>query len=579
VGKTTTAGAIALALADAGARTCLISTDPAHSLRDLFDLRAGTGSPESSPCSERLVIEELDADAYARSWMERVRRPLLELFDRGTYLDAEDVEGFLDLTLPGVDEVAGVLRLAELSEEESFQRVVVDTAPTGHTLRLLDADDVVRSWSTAFHAMAEKAAAVIGQLTRRPVRFEADAVIQDLEARVARFDQLVLRQGQAVLVFREGSVVEAETDRLERELGERGLPVALRVRVEKATASTEAGIGSGEAGPRLVRVPLHPELRGCDGLRRWGERAPAADTHRPGRGAGAEELLSRMPPLLLFVGKGGVGKSTCATAAALALGERAEVVLLGTDPAGSLEDVLGARLDDGVAHPVPHLTVRQVRAAAEFQALTRQYHESVEAALAALGLERGAALDRKVLDSLLGLAPPGLDEVFAVAALLEDTGTLSEERRVVVDTAPTGHFLRLLAMPEVALGWTHQLMRVLRKYRAVLGLDAFAERLLHLAKQLRELKLTLCDPERSGAIVVTQPGPLVTAESRRLLDRIGQAGVRLAAVIANHGDALDPSLEVPRGVPVLRAPALDEAPVGPVRLRAFARAWTVASPP
>jgi arsenite-transporting ATPase len=572
VGKTTTAGAIALASADAGARTCLISTDPAHSLGDLFGLEARAGAPIASPCGDRLVIEELDADAYARRWMERARAPLLDVFDRGTYLDAEDVEGFLDLTLPGVDEVAAVLRLAELADE-GFERVVVDTAPTGHTLRLVDADDVVRSWSEAFGAMAAKAAAVIGQLTRRPVRLEADAVIEDLEARVADFDRRVLRQGQAVLVFREGSVVEAETSRLERELAARGLAVALRVRVERTTEP--AGASGDDDGAPLVRVPFRPDLGGCDGLRRWGEGAPAAETRHAGRGAPAEDVLLHMPPLLLFVGKGGVGKSTCAAAAALTLAERADVVLLGTDPAGSLADVLRGPPDERALQPPPRLTVRQVRAADEFREFAARYHESVENAFVALGLERAAALDRKVLDSLLGLAPPGLDEVFAISALLEDLGALSEGRRVVVDTAPTGHFLRLLAMPEVALGWTHQLLRVVRKYRSALGLDAFAERLLDLAKQLRELKLTLSDPERCGAIVVTQPGPLVTAESRRLLERVRAAGVRIAAVVANRSDAPDSSLEVPSGVPVVLAPALDEPPVGARALRAFLRRWTV----
>jgi arsenite-transporting ATPase len=572
VGKTTTAGAIALALADAGTRTRLISTDPAHSLGDLFDVQVPGGTAVPSPCSDNLVIEELDADAYAQRWIARVRGPLLELFDQGTYLDVEDVEGFLDLTLPGVDEVAGVLRLAELAEENAG-RVVVDTAPTGHTLKLLDADDVVRSWNDAFDAMADKAAAVIGQLTRRPVRLAADDVIQDLRARVKRFDRDVLRSGQAVLVFREGSVVEAETERLARELSARGLPVALRVRVERSDGGRD---DAASEEPPLIRVPFHPALHGCDGLRAWGgTRVPAAERSRAPAGGPAEELLLGMPPLLLFVGKGGVGKSTCAAAAALTLSEHAQVTLLGTDPAGSLGDVLRGPLADGAPRPAPTVTVRQVVAGFEFDAFRERYRESVQDAFTALGLERSAALDRKVLDSLVGLAPPGLDEVFALSALLESTGALSKARRVVVDTAPTGHFLRLLAMPEVALGWTHQLMRVLRKYRAALGLDAFAERLLDLAKQLRELKLTLSDPERCGAIVVTQPGPLVSAESRRLLERIHRAGLPLAAVVANRSDAPDPTLEVARGVPVVTAPSLDEPPVGAAALRAFVRRWTV----
>ena len=136
VGKTTTAGALALAFAAEGRTTHLLSTDPAHSLGDLFGLTLPPGRPVPSPCNEKLVLEELDGEGYARRWSERARRPLLEIFDQGSFLDAGDVAGFLDLTLPGIDEVAGVLRLSELVEGP--ERVVVDTAPTGHTLLLLD---------------------------------------------------------------------------------------------------------------------------------------------------------------------------------------------------------------------------------------------------------------------------------------------------------------------------------------------------------------------------------------------------------------------------------------------------------
>jgi arsenite-transporting ATPase len=524
------------------------------------------------------VLEELDADGYARGWMERARRPILELFDRGTYLDAEDVEGFLALTLPGVDEVAGVLRLGELSDED-FDRIVVDTAPTGHTLRLLDAGEVVRSWSVAFDAMAEKAAAVIGQLTRRPVRLEADDLIEDLEQRVARFGDEVLKRGQAVLVERGGSVVEAESGRLQGALVRRSLPVALRVCVGCESEPEPKLQGPDERAavadpPARVSVPFHPGLEGCDGLHGWGRpwQAVRADRQVEVASGSGTDLLRGLPPLLLFVGKGGVGKSTCAAAAALSLSQVAKVSLLGTDPAASLGDVLDLPMPDGEAHPTPALTVRQVRAAAELASLTERYHESVERAFESIG---GAALDRRVLDSLMGLSPPGLDEVFAVAALLDDADALSERRRVIVDTAPTGHFLRLLGMPEVALGWTRQLLRVLHKYRAALGLDAFAERLLDFAKQLKVLKLTLSDPERSAVIVVTQPGPLVTVESRRLLERVSQAGVRVGAVISNRTDVGSPTLQGPPGAASIRAPTLPNPPVGVEALQAFLQSWTV----
>ena len=266
VGKTTTAGALALALAREGHQTRLLSTDPAHSVGDLFGLSMTPGNPTPSPCDPRLLLEELDATGYARRWMERARVPLLELFERGTYLEERDVEPFLDLTLPGVDEVAGVLRLAELAEED-VARVVVDTAPSGHTLRLLDAGEVVASWSAAFEAMAQKAAAVAGRLTRRPVRLAGDEVVEELDRKLAHFRERVLPEGAAVLVYRAGSVVLAETERLGAALEGRGMKVALRVSIGPSQEPNP------REGSPLVVIPWRTDVEGCGGPGRWGGAA------------------------------------------------------------------------------------------------------------------------------------------------------------------------------------------------------------------------------------------------------------------------------------------------------------------
>jgi arsenite/tail-anchored protein-transporting ATPase len=572
VGKTTTAGALALAFAESGERTCLISTDPAHSLGDLFQVALAPGRPTVSPCSPLLSLEELDADGYAHRWMERARQPLTQLFQEGSYLEEEDVRGFLDLTLPGVDEVAGVMRLSEMAESP-FDRIVVDTAPTGHTLRLLDAGHVVSAWTEAFDAMAEKASAVISQLMRRPVRVGADDLIDELRVAVERFDERVLASGAALLVERAGTVVQQETDRLQAALRARGLRVAVRARV--ASWPEDPAVTPG--APARVVIPFNPNVEGCDGLARWGELAPLRSRDTAARlQAPAMQLLADLPPLLLFVGKGGVGKSTCSAAAALALSETEPVTLLGTDPAAALGSVLAVPLGADALRLTEALEVRQVQGAQEFEQLGRRYRTSVQDAFRSLGLG-GAELDQRVVAALLGLAPPGVDELFAVVALLErDESGSSKPRRVVLDAAPSGHFLRLAAMPRTALEWTHQLLRVVRKYRRVLKLDAFAERLLDFAKGLKDLDLRLSDPERSAAIVVTQAGPLVTAESHRLVRRLEESGIRIGALLANR---VSPGFALPSPSarePLMVAPLMEEAPVGVRALRDFARTWRVA---
>jgi anion-transporting ArsA/GET3 family ATPase len=156
VGKSTASAALALALADRGARVHLLSTDPAHSLGDLFERRLAPGLP-TSVCGPGLMIEEIDTAGRSSAWLESVREPVSDLIDSGTYLDREDVAAFLDRSLPGVDELMGALRLVEISDASAADRVVVDTAPTGHLLRLLDAGDVLDGWSDALDAMARAA--------------------------------------------------------------------------------------------------------------------------------------------------------------------------------------------------------------------------------------------------------------------------------------------------------------------------------------------------------------------------------------------------------------------------------------
>ncbi|HUF76414.1 MAG TPA: ArsA family ATPase, partial [Longimicrobiales bacterium] len=159
VGKSTSAAAVALRMADDGGRVRLVSTDPAHSLGDVFGVALQAGASATSPCSAGLTLEEIDAVGRARTWLESVRGPIAELIDLGTYLDHDDVAALLDRSMPGMDELMGALRLVELAAGTD-ERVVVDTAPTGHLLRMLDSGAVLDGWSRALAAMADKAGAV-----------------------------------------------------------------------------------------------------------------------------------------------------------------------------------------------------------------------------------------------------------------------------------------------------------------------------------------------------------------------------------------------------------------------------------
>jgi arsenite/tail-anchored protein-transporting ATPase len=560
VGKTTTAGALALALADSGLDTHLLSTDPAHSLGDLFQQPLGR-EPIHSRCSRRLVLEELDAESLVGTRLNSLRPALRELIDAGTYLDGEDAESLLGASLPGLDEIGAALRVIALGATPA--RLVVDTAPTGHTLRMLDSEATVQGWLHVFRTMADKANTVASALVGRPVRLRAEAELQRLAEDMGAFSHALV-EADFVVVTAPGVVVQAETERLVRELQGRGLRVAGTVAMAQPGADAD------------VLLPVGSGLQGCEALREWWRSAglarggpasrapPVASSGARSRTAGLDPVLER--DLVIFTGKGGVGKTTCASALAVCLAEDGPVVLMGADPAGSLADV--------VAAPVPDLAVIETDAQAALARIRDRYRDEVDAVFAAAGLDRAAVMDRAIMESLWNAAPPGIDEVMAIVRLAEE---VPDGSRIVLDTAPTGHFLRLVAMPGVALDWTHKVMRILLKYRAVGGLDAPAGPLIRLAKQFRALRERLSDPSRTAIIVVTLEEPLVQAETGRLIDRLQHLDLPLAAVVVNRAAddptarSVDGAGRTP-GLPTFRAPTVPE-PTGPDALLAFARAW------
>ena len=241
---------------------------------------------------------------------------------------------------------------------------------------------------------------------------------------------------------------------------------------------------------------------------------------------------------LLFGGKGGVGKSTCAAATALDLAlrhSRKRVLLLSMDPAHSLGDVFGAPLGDRAATVPggpPNLHVREIDAAAEMARFRGKYVAAVDEAFARIA--RSAGGDHAAFRELIDLAPPGIDEVIAVADVAEAlTGEKGHYDVIVTDTAPTGHALRLLQTPAVLREWTQALMAILLKYREIVGAGTLASLLVQLSKRLRALQDILADAAQTRFVVVTRAAALPAAESSALIAALGSLGIAVQAVVVN----------------------------------------------
>ena len=179
VGKTTCATALALRSARRR-RTLLVSTDPASSLTDALGVRVGS-DPAPIARAGHLSAANLDASLAFERWIAPRRALLASIALRGTYLDEADVGRLLRLSLPGLDEIVGLLGVVQMASGGDYDEVVVDTAPTGHTLRLLAAPSLLGSTARLLDAFQSHHREIVSAVRGAYVPDAADRLIADLE--------------------------------------------------------------------------------------------------------------------------------------------------------------------------------------------------------------------------------------------------------------------------------------------------------------------------------------------------------------------------------------------------------------
>ncbi len=563
VGKTALACATAISLADGGKRVLLVSTDPASNLDEMLGVKL-ENRPTPIPGVPRLEAMNIDPEAAAEAYRERVLAPYRGSESaQGLMTMREQLSGACTTEIAAFDEFAGLIGGADSAE---FDHVVFDTAPTGHTLRLLK---LPLAW-TKFLGENTRGASCLGPhsgLTMHQERFAAALAAlsdptQTTVCLVARPDAAALREAdrsstelRALGVFNQELVVNAvfrasdPTDAVAR---------AFEARGDRALAAMPEGLG---ALPRREVSLKGYDLTGLDGLRALlteGKRVPARPELPVGQGAPAplsaiiDELYEGKHGLVMVMGKGGVGKTTIAAAIAVELASRGLPVHLSTtDPA--------AHLTSTVAGSVEHLRVTRIDPAAETVAYTdKVMHRKGE------GLD---AEGRALLEE--DLRSPCTEEVAVFHAF---SRLVSEAARgmVVLDTAPTGHTLLLLD----ATGSYHRdVMRGLP--------ESSPGRLVTPLMRLR-------DPAHTKIILVTLAETTPVTEAAELQADLRRAGIEPFAWVINSSLAVTGTTD-----PVLReriamelgqiervkrdhaervaiVPWMIEPPIGPTQLLALA---------
>ncbi len=298
--------------------------------------------------------------------------------------------------------------------------------------------------------------------------------------------------------------------------------------------------------------------------------------------------------IVLFTGKGGVGKTTAAAATALRLGERGmKTLLLSTDTAHSLADALDIPLSGEPTEVIPSLWAVQLDTQSRFEAAWRDVQAYLVDMLAKSGVDPITADELTVL--------PGVEEVLALLAVRE-LAAGGDWDVLVVDCAPTAETLRLLALPE-ALSWYLQkvfpaqrrLARGIRPFAAMLGRadvlppDNVFDALLRLNDDLAAVRQLLGDPEVTTVRLVLTPEAVVTAEARRTFTALALYGYCVDMIVANRvfeagndawragwAQAQQRQLAAIResfaGLPVREIPYASAEPIGTAVLRELAAA-------
>lgn len=555
VGKSTCATATALKLAREQPQHhfLLVSTDPAHSLQSILS---------NIILPDNLEMRELDAAASLQAFKTRYDAFLKEIAERGTFLDQQDIQGLFDAALPGMDELAAYLEIAEWLQQDSYYRIIIDTAPTGHTLRLLEMPDLIRRWLTALDTLLAK-----HRYMRK--RFGGDNHLDHLDYFLlgmneslknmhglmtdsARCSFVLVMLAEAMSVEESIDLADALNQRqvfmseliVNQLIPENDCPNCWVERNRQMFALKNAL----KQLPRPVfwSLPLlAAEPRGKLLYSLWSEVHLFNDSdilttnchyELPLRVENPVLLATSSLRLLIFAGKGGVGKTTLACATALRLHSdypELRILLFSTDPAHSLSDCLGLNIQRYPTSVLFKVDAQEINAEADFEKIRRDYRAELEKFLLDTLPHLDITFDREVMEHLLDLAPAGLDEIMALTTIMEHLDN-NRYDMIVVDAAPSGHLLRLLELPELIRDWLKLFFSLLLKYRQVMHLPRLSERLVQFSRELKNLRILLHDVEQTALYAVTIPTHLAIEKTYEMTIALQRLGIMPKALFINQ---------------------------------------------
>ncbi|MDF1509056.1 arsenical pump-driving ATPase [Robertmurraya sp. DFI.2.37] len=502
VGKTSTACATAVALADSGKKVLLISTDPASNLQDVFEIEL-TNSPKEVPAVENLYASNLDPVSSARAYREKVVGPYRGKLPESVVATMEEqLSGACTVEIAAFDEFTNLLTNTEVVNQ--YDHIIFDTAPTGHTLRLLQ---LPTAWN-GFLEESTHGASCLGPLSgladKKDLYSSAVEVLSDPS------------KTTLLLVTRPDVSSLTEADRAAKELKEIGIKNQILIVNGLLQAHLEEDEVSSTFYHRqrkaLQQIPenlkqiviyslpfVSYSLTGLENLRYLFKQYSMSSTeltledgtdNLPILDEVINDFSSNNTRLIFTMGKGGVGKTTVASAIAVGLVETGHRVhLTTTDPAAHL----GYQFQSEQLNQ--NLTISSINPKDEVEKYKAEVLSKASRDLDEAGLE--------YLEE--DLNSPCTEEIAVFRAFAEVVAK-SENEIVVIDTAPTGHTLLLL---DAAQSYSKEIARSTGEVPASV---------IKLLPQIR-------NPKETAVVIVTLAEATPVLEASRLQDDLRRANI------------------------------------------------------
>lgn len=567
VGKTTVSASIGLYLAERGEKTLVFSTDPAHSLSDIFKQEIGNKITQLDDVGN-LYGMEVSAEEALKEIKERyneIIENVLKQFSRGVDMPFERqlLHDLMDLTPPGLDELMALAKLNDILKENEFDRIIIDTSAGAHTIRLIEIPELIDEWLEHAYRVLKK---------NENVMKLDDAIVLTLELRVdvkkLRESLLSSEQAEFIAITIPEEMGVSITERMIEGFKACGIMCNNIIVNFVIPSDTDCNfcVSKRQEQQRIIRemrekfpqqqiieIPLFPQqIVGKELLREFAQtlfegkfqpKTPSIELKSVDWDVSGTEAAPRLDlqrkTLALFGGKGGCGKTTCSAATGIYMARQGKKTLVvSTDPQNSLSDSFNQQLSDEITpiNGVENLYALEMDAEKLLKAW-RDENRDVFIEIA----ENATYMEREDIAGFLDLSLPGMDELMALRKL-QEIMKKNEHDLIILDTAPTGHTLRFLELPDQMEEWVKIMKTMHSKTQYVLKTFS-GRRARHLTRRpdiflketsedIKKIKAALMS-RNTEFVPVTIPEKMAVQESERLVKVLKSYQIHVRQIVCN----------------------------------------------